>query len=498
MPTNPNPNTTSDPEKDPPRSETIEDIAVKPSQPESPIDPRAEKRLLWKCDLHVVPILTLLFMFAFLDRINIGNARLMGLEKDLGMSGHQYNVALFVFFIPYILFEVPSNMLLKRMRPSWWLSGIICGWGIVTICQGVTGSFAGLVVCRVIIGLLEAGFMPGCVYLINMYYRRHELQWRLNVFFSASICAGAVSGLLAYAINNMDGLAGYSGWRWIFIIEGLATVVLAVIAKFIIVDWPESATFLTEDERALLIRRLAEDQGEARMNRLDRKSLKRTFSDPKVYLGPIMYFGIVNTGYAVSFFAPTILHQMGWTAVRAQVMSIPIYAIAMVTTLTAAWVSDRLRHRYAFTLAGCLVATTGYVILLCQGSVPVGARYFALVAITGGGYLTQPILMGWLSNNMAGHYKQSVASAMQIGFGNCGGLVASNIFYQEEAPAYTTGYGVSLGMTWICGAACAVFLIYLVRENRVRENGGRDYRLRLPREELENLGDGYPAFRFTY
>ncbi|KAK1143983.1 hypothetical protein N8T08_005892 [Aspergillus melleus] len=378
--------------KDPPEPSTIEDIALtlKPSSSQNtdPIDPIAEKRLLWKCDLHVVPILTLLFMFAFLDRINIGNARLMGLEADLGMSGHQYNVALFVFFIPYILFEVPS-----------------------------------------------------CVYLINMYYRRHELQWRLNVFFSASICAGAVSGLLAYAINNMNGLAGYSGWRWIFIIEGLATVVLAIIAKFIIVDWPESAKFLTETERALLIRRLAEDQGAARMNRLDRKSLKRVFSDPKVYLGPIMYFGIVNTGYAVSFFAPTILHQMGWTAVRAQVMSIPIYAIAMVTTLTAAWVSDRLRHRYGFTLAGCLVATTGYVILLCQARVPVGARYFALVAITGGGYLTQPILMGWLSNNMAGHYKQSVASAMQIGFGNCGGLVASNIFYQEEAPGYKTGYG---------------------------------------------------------
>lgn len=129
---------TTNPEdkKDPPHpsSVTIEDIiltpSLKPSAPStSPVDSVAERRLLWKLDLHVVPILTALFLFAFLDRINIGNARLMGLEGDLGMSGHQYNVALFVFFIPYILFEVPSNMLLKRMRPSWWLSGIIFGWG---------------------------------------------------------------------------------------------------------------------------------------------------------------------------------------------------------------------------------------------------------------------------------------------------------------------------------------------------------------------------------
>jgi hypothetical protein len=213
---------------------------------------------------------------------------------------------------------------------------------------------------------------------------------------------------------------------------------------------------------------------------------------------PLMYFGIVNTGYAVSFFTPTILNQLGWTAVRAQVMSIPIYCVATVIALSAAYTSDRLRHRYLFTLAGCLIATMGYVILLCQASVPVGARYFAVFAITGGGYLTQPILMGWLSNNMAGHYKQSIASAMQIGFGNCGGLVASNIFFKEEAPRYTTGYGVSLGMTWICGAACALFLTYLVRENRIRDAGRRDWRLELPQDEVENLGDDHPAFRFTY
>jgi hypothetical protein len=211
-----------------------------------------------------------------------------------------------------------------------------------------------------------------------------------------------------------------------------------------------------------------------------------------------MYFGIVNTGYAVSFFTPTILEQLGWTKIRAQVMSIPIYAVAMVITLSTAYLSDRLKHRYAFTLTGCLIATMGYILLLNQSSIPVGARYFAVFAITGGGYLTQPILMGWLSNNMAGHYKQSIASAMQIGFGNCGGLVASNVFFDSEAPGYRTGFGVSLGMTWICGLACFVFLMYLVRENKARERGERDHRYELPQEERENLGDDHPSFRFTY
>jgi hypothetical protein len=211
-----------------------------------------------------------------------------------------------------------------------------------------------------------------------------------------------------------------------------------------------------------------------------------------------MYFGIVNTGYATSFFTPTILRQLGWTSVRAQVMSIPIYLVATAIALATAFASDRLRHRYSFTIAGCLIATIGYVILMCQESVPVGARYFALYAITGGGYMTQPILLGWVSNNMAGHYKQSIASAFQIGFGNCGGLVASNVFFDSEAPTYRTGFGVSLGMIWIGGVACTVFFCYLYRENRLREQGKRDHRYHWPKEELENAGDDHPSFRFTY
>ncbi|KAL5342279.1 major facilitator superfamily domain-containing protein [Aspergillus crustosus] len=147
------------PEKDdapPSHLETISDLkSGSTTTLPPPIDPSLERLVLRKCDTHVIPILTALFLFAFLDRINIGNARLLGLEEELNMQGHQYNIALFVFFIPYILFEVPSNMLLKHIKPSWWLSGIMAAWGVVTVCQGVTGSFRGLVVCRVLIGGLQ-------------------------------------------------------------------------------------------------------------------------------------------------------------------------------------------------------------------------------------------------------------------------------------------------------------------------------------------------------
>ena len=205
--------------------------------------------------------------------------------EDLNMKGNDFNIALFMFFILYILLEVPCNIVLKKMRPSIFLSSIMLAWGIVTVCMGVTQSFAGLVVCRVILGGLEAGFFPGCIYLISMFYKRHELQWRINLFFSASIVAGAFSGLLAYAIAHMDGIANYSGWRWIFILEGLFTVLVAIASYWLVPDWPETAKFYTEDERAFWIRRLALDNEDTTMSKWDKHTTKRVFGDPKIWLG---------------------------------------------------------------------------------------------------------------------------------------------------------------------------------------------------------------------
>ncbi|KAE8824211.1 hypothetical protein PTNB85_08767 [Pyrenophora teres f. teres] len=382
------------------------------------IDLVAEKKLLHKCDLHVLPPLFLLFLLAFLDRVNIGNAKIQGLTEDLEMIGpnaYRYNIALFIFFVPYVLFEVPSNLVLKKLKPSTWLSLIMTLWGLSTIGMGLITNFEGLVAMRVLLGFFEAGLFPGCVYLISMYYKRYELQWRLTLFFSASIIAGAFGGLLAFAIAKMDGVAGYRAYRWIFIIEGIVTVVAGIITKFWVPDWPEDARFLNEEERALLLARLSADTGDAVMDRFDKRAAKRIFADPKIYLGTLAYFGIVNTGYAGAFFTPTIIKDLGYTSAAAQVRSIPIFVVATVTTLVTAWLTDRLRHRYLFCMFGLVVASIGYIMLLLQENLSAGVKYFALFLIIPGGFITQPVVLAWMSNLVSGHYKRSVASERDAG-----------------------------------------------------------------------------------
>ena len=211
-----------------------------------------------------------------------------------------------------------------------------------------------------------------------------------------------------------------------------------------------------------------------------------------------MYFGLTNTGYSTAFFTPTILHQLGWSAVRAQVLSIPIYILAATVSLLAAHLSDRLRHRYLFILVGLVTASLGYAMLLAQSHVSIAGRYAAIYLIMAGGYVAQPITIVWLSNNMGGHYKRGINAAMQVGFGNLGGIVASNIFITDQRPKYPVGYGVSLALLWLCGAAATALLWGMRRENAKRARGERDGRLTLAREKVANLGDDHPAFRFVY
>ncbi|ESZ92068.1 MFS transporter [Sclerotinia borealis F-4128] len=481
------------------------------------IDPAIEKALLRKLDLHVVAPLMFLFFLAFLDRVNIGNAKIQGMTKELNMAGHDYNIALLIFFPPYILFEFPSNLILRRIPPSLWLTIIMTTWGIITVCEGLVNTHRALVALRFLLGLFEAGFSPGAVYLISMYYKRYELQWRLSLFFCASVLSGAFGGLFSYALAHMDGIGGYGGWRWIFIIEGLLTIVVTLAFKFlgIMADWPETATFLTPSEREILIQRLKDDMGgDTRLNTLNKRSTKRILGDWKIYVAILMYMGVVTTGYATSFFIPTIIQEMGYTAISSHVRTIPIYCVAAVTSLIIAYLTDHLQHRFGFTIAGVVVGTIGYIILLCQSHVPTGAKYMACFFITTGGYMTQPVTWAWVANNMAGHYKRSISTALQIGIGNIGGIIASNIFITNQAPRYPVGYGVSLGMLFMCGIMCTIFFLGLKRENGIRDRGGRDYRFREDeerrrrnrereaegneeKEEEGNWGDDWPGFRFV-
>jgi len=219
-------------------------------------DKHAEHKLVRKVDYRLLPVLGALYAIALVDRVNISNARVAGMDQDLGLRiGNRYTIALVMFFPPYFFFELPSNILLRRVGSANWLSFIAFSWGVVMIGQGFVESYKTLALCRFLLGLFEAGFFPGCVYLVSCWYVRYEVQKRLAAFYLTSALIGGFSNILAYGLMQMEGLSGIRGWQWIFIIEGLLTITIAIGAWFIIIDFPDKAErkgFLNHLEAAFI------------------------------------------------------------------------------------------------------------------------------------------------------------------------------------------------------------------------------------------------------
>lgn len=285
--------------------------------------------------------------------------------------------------------------------------------------------------------------------------------------------------LLAYAIEHMNGLQGYEAWRWVFILEGLFTFAFGLAAWFIIPAFPQDATFLNEDERAMLLNRVRHDRGNERTG-FEEVNWISLLTDWKIWSFTLIYFCADMGAASISSFTPTILRELKWTASRAQVMSIPIWMVGIVVTLSTSYASGKFSLRWPFVLVGAIFALVGWSIQYAQVQ-PAAVRYFALYIIAFGSFMQFPILIGWLNSNVRGRPQQAIASAVQLGIGNCANFVASNVFIKKQAPKYPTGFATGVGF-----AVLAIVSIILVTTALAWHNRQFDRRTREKDGELED------------
>jgi MFS family permease len=432
-----------------------------------------ERKLIRKLDLALIPWLSFLYLLSFLDRTSIGNAKLYNLETSLHMTDNQYLLALTIFFFSYAIFEVPSNIFLKRLRPSIWLSLLMFFWGIIMTLQGVVENFSQLMAMRWLLGTFEAGLFPGVTYYLSCWYKRSEFGLRAAIFFSAATVSGAFGGLLAAAISKMDGVGGKQAWSWIFILEGLATVIAGTASFWIIQDFPDTAKFLTEEERTFVIRRLQEDdQYSAAGENFKMKYIFASLKDWKTWLGIFVYVGADMPLYAFSLFLPTIINQLGFTANPANLLTVPVYVFACIVTCGVGFTADRRGRRGYFNIGFLCIGAAGYIILVASRNAALS--YFAVYMATCGIYPVIPNTVSWVSNNVEGSYKRSVSLAMVISLGNINGAVSSNVYRATDKPWYRLGHGLVLMYIGIGIIASTTFLVLLKRENARRDRGERD------------------------
>ncbi|EEP77816.1 predicted protein [Uncinocarpus reesii 1704] len=387
---------------DEPKSQDMEEIrkAVEAYTPDE------AKQILRKVDYRLVPLLAVLYLLAFIDRGNIANAKIAGMEKDLNLQGSQYNVALTLFFVPYGLFEVPSNIVLKILRPS-------------------------------------SGFFPAATYLLTIWYKRYEVQQRMAVFYAAASLSGAFSGLLAFAIEKMHGVGNYAGWRWfvfdsghldmlfgfelrisshrIFILEGLLPVALAAVVWRILPDSPEKARFLTNSEKEFIVNRLSLETGSGHgkvtnSDKIQWHHIIAAFKEWKIWAAIVLFWantiGVYGGNPSFTATVPTVIADLGYTAAHAQLLTIPIYVLAMIVTILFAFLSDRYQQRTPFIVAGYIIATLGFT---AQLAIPhpkfPGLTYGMLFVVAAGLYAPFISIVCLIGNNLAPSSKRAIASA---------------------------------------------------------------------------------------
>ncbi|KAL4937756.1 hypothetical protein BDV06DRAFT_215645 [Aspergillus oleicola] len=450
------------------------------------------RRVTRKIDTRVVPMLCALYLTAYLDRTNIGNAKLLGLEDELGMPSNGYNTAVWVFYLTFVLMEVPSNLLMthSKIPPNYWLGVSMTLLGVVTMCQGFVQSPGPLYACRAIMGIFEGSLGPAAALMMGAYYRKHEFALRYTCFTTSALVGASFSSFLAYAINFMSGVQGISSWRWIFILEGLFNISVALCTFFILPRFPAECKFLTHDEKVHLLNRLHAERGDEAED-LQGQPWRRIFTNWQTWVNIIAYFGADMSAAAISQFSPTILNQLGWTANQANLRNVPIWLVGALIALSTSLLSGRLQLRFPFIIGAATLCLIGWSIQLAQVSSP-GVRYFALYFIAAGGFVQLPLLVSWLSANTIGRPRKAVAHALQIGFGNSANFVSANVFIKGESPAYPTGFTAGLVITIVGMVASCVLEFVLWRMNRAadeRENKGV--------AETKMIGRDGVRFRFT-
>ncbi|KAK5192635.1 hypothetical protein LTR99_009611 [Exophiala xenobiotica] len=451
------------------------------------------KKIMRKVDFRQISILALVYIWAYIDRSNLGNVNIAGMRDDLDTNvGNRYSVLTMVFFIGYPLVDIPAMYLTRKVGPALWIGSIGVAWSVITIGQGFCHSWTALAVCRALLGLLEGGLVPGVLYLLGCWYTRYEIGTRIAAFYVIGIMSAGISGLLAYGLEKMDGTAGIRGWRWIFIIEGVISGVVALASYFLIIDFPEKAAkknslglprFLTPEEAALVLARIEHDRGDAVEEKLTWNLFISYIKDWKLWEFSL-YLLLNNAAlYAFAYFLPVILKDgFGYSTAKAQVMTFPPYLVGGVWMVICGVLGDKLRTRGPIMIANCVIFIVGIVMVVwCTGT---RARYAGVFIGQMGTVGNIPLQWAYAHNNLVGQLKKGLAMAMMTMGGAFSGIIAGNAFRSQDAPGYRPGLWMSIAFNILYGILIAKNIFLFRRQNRRADRG-----------EIVLLGQ--PGFRYT-
>ncbi|KAL4811444.1 major facilitator superfamily domain-containing protein [Aspergillus unguis] len=351
------------------------------------------KKVLKKVDWHMMPCVTLMFLMNYLDRINVSNARLAGLQGDLHMSDTVWNAGISTFYVGYLIGQLPGNMLMAKSNPRWFLPAMMVMWSAGTICMPAMTNGAGFCTVRFFIGLTEAPFFPGLTLLTSSWYTKEESPMRMAIWHAGNTISNIMSGFLAAGIlENMEGTANLHAWQWFFLIEGMVSILVAVASFIFLPAWPHNTRFLSAEEREMAQYRVLLSNGGIDEVGGTWDGLKDAVKDPFTWFFCLMHFALV-TAQSFKDFLPSIMKTFGFDTMTTYLVQAPPYAIAYIFACAVAYSCGRLQETTYHIVLPIILSAAGCGILI--GTLNVGARYFGLVLLICGTYNGLNLQLSW-------------------------------------------------------------------------------------------------------
>ncbi|KAG1132627.1 hypothetical protein G6F61_001536 [Rhizopus arrhizus] len=437
-----------------------------------------EQRLLRKLDWRIVPWVLILYFLSMEDRSNVGFAMTMNsseghtLADTSGLTSEQNNIGLGLFYVAYILFEVPSNFLMAYVNPSFWLARIMITWSIITGCMAAISRPWHFYLLRFLLGVFEAGFWPGMTYYFTLWYRPEEISSRIGVSYLAAPASGAVGGLISAAVQLIDTRGHLYGWQWLFLISAIVSLLFGVATLFYLPSTPDRAKkFLTEDERKRVQERLAFGEPQQARKKSFKEGLNQLgqeLKDFKVWVFSILYFAPVMAATSLGYFVPKIVQQIGeFTSIQVSLMSIPPYVFGGLAVYIITRCSDYYNTRGWFMVGCCLTSFVGFTILSFSDSI--GARYFGLMVVAGGTYPTVPLSMAWTSNSWEDPVAVASATGIVSSVANFSSLIVTFALYSgwpADAPRYVGSNMINGGTMIYFTEPCKLINFYCYQSAR--------------------------------
>ncbi|KAI8092333.1 major facilitator superfamily domain-containing protein [Gilbertella persicaria] len=443
-------------------------------------DKEAEfKKITHIIDVRMLPLFCIFYFMDYLDRANIGNATLGGIQHDLHLTPQELSTAISAFYITYIIFEVPSNIVLKRTNPVMWLSLIMLLWGVMTLVMAFAKNFASLLICRLLLGAAESGYIPGILYMMSRVYRPSEFGLRIAFLISMASISGIVSGPIAYGTAFLEGQKGLHGWQYLFILEGVPTICLSVVSYFYLFDDIKNVHWLSPAQKVL--HRQTTNTSSQEQTQVTWRNILSATMDWKTCLFSTVYF--LNAINMVSYhvFLPTIIDGFGFPVLTSQLLTAPPNVITAIATVLGGYLADKYDNKRGVLMTtGFSIASLGYMLLLILHGR--WARYTSLFIIPLGIGLQAPANVGWSAINFPRLEIRVIAVAVVVMIGNSGSVVASYLYPLHHAPHYYMGNTFNLCVA-ISGALFSALTSYLL----YRQN-----------QKLEQASDKEKDTRFRY